>query len=1547
MSKSTLSTIKPLKGLFFDLSSVAISNLSADNINLSSNTVELLLNGKQLDGTTIINSQIDNSIIGINNPSYGFFTMLTAFGNTVFYSTDKTKSVSWNALLGVLTITGNVAIDGCATIGNLQICKNTISAINTNGDIIIKPSGIGGIYLNGPLNNVSTYGSYVTSLANGSVTFLSSDYIHFTSLSSNSSITTFSDQTYTTANGDIIFNTDSSLTTKNISNIKTTNGNILITTTLPSSVRIGDMITITNSNSTPTINGKFTVTNILDSTHFNISTSNAVISQGNFGTFIKDANNSIYLNASETVSIPKNIPLLFGTNYISGNTTGFLINSQGDIIFTLPQTNKLQIPQNTKIQLGTSSNNYMNFDGQSINLQSYNDITMNASNGYFNINDVFFSDQNPYIANYEQKSTDISDRGIQFSYWDGGTGGSMKLGWFGYKENTHKFTFLTNAVNINEVITGDHGGFELGSIALVSGGSLDVSCGEIKNVNLITGCGGTININGSTNINISTGSRLALISGGDIYIPNKIPITLGTNGSYIKEDTGGNLILTGSTNMLLNGNSVIIQPNTKISFDGTSIGNQSIFSTTSGNLNIKANQNLFLTTTGGNIIIPQAISSTASSIQFGETSQTIYGNTSGIFINSFSSSGSLNFTAMNNINITNSVGNILLNSNGDIDLFSSSGNIRLNTGLVFGITGTSNSIKTDSIGNLKIYGSASNIIELKNIQTINLTTNTGGTINIPNNVQLNFGTTGNIITDTSANFNITNNYGNTNINTQNLSINGTSGTFNLTHVYFNAQNPNFANYTQFSSDQTDRGFLYNYWSSNISSASTGWFGYKQATRQFTFYQDAINNNDVITGTLGSILLGSINVNSSTIGNIDLACGTISNLNTITGCHGIVNILATSSTNICTSNLMLNTNLVQIPYNTSLAFGSTSNSIIMNSSGNMTIKVNDGTGTLILNSNVQINGTTNNVYTTVTNYEDPIITIGNAYGSIITDLKDRGIEFKWNATTAGSSTGFFGFQNSTNRFVYYNPSINTNQIISGTLGDVQFGNGYFSNLDVSCGTIANVSVITACASTGLNIISTSGINLSTSNIYLPNNTALAFGTSASISTSSGGGIILNMSTSGNGFVQLSQNSSLYLGTGTFLTSNSTGDFIITNTSGNILLNPKTNVIIPANDKLVFGNTATSISGNGSNLQLNGYSIGFNSTTTITFNGDVNVIGKISSSDKGSYIYPLGTSEQMFITSIINSITSGNRIITTSNVNYLGIGDSVILKNTDSIPLTDGTFIVNQIISPTQFSITAIQLTSNGTTGVITTSLKTYRGKDIGLELDFWQNDTGNGITSGSAYYKTGFLGRQYTSGNLVYYQNANITDNIVTSGTLGNMLLNTLYTNILSGQGNTINLQSALNGTSGSSIDNIPIGQTTPQSGKFTNVNIQNNLIYGIERILMSNLNLTQNPSVSIITTYITTFGATQAFSGTMGSSNVDGQIKKIIISGMGNNCFYNLHFPPGTLIAPNPLGTTILPSNIKFKRQGQSVELMWNAQAQNATTGAWQISGMGGGCYVS
>lgn len=1617
MSKNL--TNKPLKGASLSANSGVFDNLQVNNISLPAATIDSLVNGVNLVGVTMIDSEIQNTVIGVNGPNEGHFTTLTSTNDITFQSLDGTSSVSWDSINSVFNIHGYLNTNNCATISNFGICRNTIQALNANGDIILLPKGTGGLYFNGPISNiVNSQGNYLTSLANGNVTFIASDYINLVSQSSSSSITSFSDQTFTTVNGDFTFNTDTGIGQKLILSIYVSHGNTLVSTGLPSNVTIGDLVNLSSTNSVPPLNGTFKVTNIINNQTFAISTANTLITNATTGILYKPPSNNINLNASAYVNIPTNIPLTFSntTNSISGNSAGLLFNTNADVVYN---TLLFQIPQTTKFQLGTSGNNYMNFDGSALNLASTNNIDLNSYSLYLNASDIYLKDSNPLFSNNTQSSSDISDRGLQFNYYDSVTN-TTKLGWFGYKKANGKFTLLTDATNNNEVFTGTLGKFDIGdvsstSITISPGGVLDVNCGTLKNVNTITGCGNVLNINASNTVNITTASRIAFISGGDIYIPSNIPITIGTAGSSIKENTSANLILTASNNTYLNtqtNGSIIIQPNVKLSFDGTSIGNSRI-SSSNGNFDINGNGDIRILTTSGNVVIPEN-----TNLKFGTqgSTQTIYGNTSGIYLNSLSTLGSITQIATSNINLSSSFGNIqLYTKTGDIQLFTTSGNTRLyqDSSIIFSISGTSNSIKSNSNGNLIINGPGNvngNSIQLTNTNVINL--NASKSVNIPTNVQVDFDTenTRFIITDTTGNFNLINSNStsgninltslnlnisnstgtttiinnNTNITTQSFVISGTTGSttlINTENVKLSDPILTLANNNNTFNDNKDRGIEYKYYSNSTGSTKLGWFGYKNSTGQFTYYSEAINTNEVITGTLGQFALGSIVVNQDlsfiTTGNINMNCGTISNLNTIIGCGGKVNVIANSFINLSTPNILLNANTagkVLIPTGVPLSFGTTDNSISSDSLGNIILTANDGTGTFILNANLQVNGITENVFSTITNIQDPIISIGGVNGPNLNDLKNRGVEFKWYGTrnnTTGSKTGFFGFDNTTQRFVYIPDGLNTNEVFTGQFGDVQFSKGYFDNLNVNCGTVSNVSLLTGCSNQGLNI--------SSNNVLLsPPNSKLLFGsTNNSISTDTLGnfniyslgnssGILLNTN-----FVQIPQNTPLYFGSqssGNFITHDTSGNFNINNSSGDIYLTPHNdvttgtsgngNVIIPTNNNLIFGNSSTRIVSDGTNLQLYGYSIGINSTTTITFNGNVNVAGNITSTSKGDYIYPLGSKQQLTITKIENSTTTGSVIVTVAETHYLVIGDKVTLTSTDSIPSVNGDYIVNKIISSNKFSINAT-ITNPGTTGVVYGVLKVYQGKDVGIEVDYWSNTDNPNVTAGSVNYKTAFFGWMNDTHQWTYFNNATISNNNVTNGILGDIRVNEIYADKISGftlDGVMSGGNNLITGTnfeiSGGIIDNTRIGQNTAQAGRFTalssttetsleNVTFQSNISYSTEYYQVDSLNSNRNPLPNKVISYVTVFGYGFIGTGTMPVTGLtDGQVKKIICISINPESEYRLSFPTGKLIASNPLGGPA-PTLMTFKRAGQSCELTWSNEL-----GAWMITG-GRGAYIS
>ena len=664
---------------------------------------------------------------------------------------------------------------------------------------------------------LQSFGNFLTNLQDGNVTFLASDYINLKSYESYFSATSFSDQTFTTVNGDFTINTDTGLIPKFVTSVvENTNANVVVTTLQNSDVRVGDTINLASTsayfrNNIP-IDGSYVVSEVLNSNAFMISTSNIITSGATTGTLTKIPNNNINLNASQYVSIPNSIPLTFGgissgnINSIIGNTSGLLLNTQRNVYFNNPDVSSttgtcvIQIPQYTNLEYGTGGSNFMNFDGVSLNVSSYNNINLNGNQGFINTKSTFFLDSNPMIGNYATSNVDMTDRGIQFKYSD--TSGNTSLGWFGYKKATDEFTFYTDATNTNDVITGTLGKFDIGSISVTnisvnSGGILDMGCGTVKNVNLITGCGGTVNINSSENFNVTTGNRIALISGGDIYIPNNIPLTMGSTGTSLHENTIGNLIVSSTSHLEFltqPSGSIIIPIGTKISFDNTSVGNQSIVSDTQGNLYVSTNKNVVFNVTGGNLIFPGndagITNYTQKCMQFGSGYSIISGNTAGINIIANSSLGTLNLMAASNVNVSNCSGSIVFSTNGDIDLIATSGNVRICPleRLIFNTSNTANSIRTNESGSFVFYGpgtSGSNIISFTNTLNINLNVVSTGNINIPTNVFLNIGNAF-VTTDTANNLNLINNTSNGNLNTLiTNSINVSSGSLSINNASTN------------------------------------------------------------------------------------------------------------------------------------------------------------------------------------------------------------------------------------------------------------------------------------------------------------------------------------------------------------------------------------------------------------------------------------------------------------------------------------------------------------------------------------------------------------------------------------------------------------------------------------------------------------------------------------------------------------------------------------------------------------------------------------------
>lgn len=1606
---------KPLKGGAVTSNYGSFNTINAGSLKLESLNIAGVFEDGIFLNVIIQDSELKNTVIGLEGPNVGHFTQIQTRSDVTMLSNIPGSSVTWDPDTGIFYISSELKVGGCSQLGNIEICGNDITSTNINGDINISPDGLGTVKVNAPVYIASTNGSYYTELPNGSVKFLVDKEITLYSSHGSAVISTFADQTLSTKNGDLTLNVETGRTTGSVSNVNFTNGNIVVTSIFNHNLTTGNTVTISNS----LLNGTYTVGSIISDTSFRLTTTSATTSIASGGTFLKTIDNNIVLNSQNLVKIPTSTRLTFGdtTNSVSGNTAGLTIKSLSDVAFDVLPSNKISIPQTTQIQLGTAGNNYINFDGSSLNIAGSNRLTATGSTFQINTTNTRFYDPILTIGDYNLTSDDLKDRGVEFRYYDT-TAGSMKLGWFGFKTTTNLFTFIPDATNNNEIISGLPGNFELNNLQvsvvnLNAGGTFNANCGRLVNVNLITGCSNNITIAGSSNITLNASNRISLASSTDILVPNNVPMKFGTSGSYITESTMTTLRIASATNtrFLTQSRGTIMVPiDTALSFDGTSTGSLTITGNTSGELTIKSNQNIYITTTGGNVILPAN-----TRVHYGSSSQTMFGSSAGMRIISGSTTSTIDLISNSNVNISSSLGDIsVLATTGDINLYPTNGNVRIPSGrrLILGVSGTSNSIVLATSGNIVVSGNTSNSVQLTDVSNVDLFAS--GSVNIPTNTRLRIGSDGlkSLYSDTSnttsfenttsngsiiissANSSIINTGGTTRFINQNMWV--TSGSFvvigtvgsiaRIDTENFKVTDPivSIADYTTTLPDGKDRGIEYNYRRTTAGSMRLGWFGVKDTNSRFTYYSDAVNTNEVISGTIGDLEVSTAYLRNGlsflNSGSLDMNCGTLFNVNTINGCSGVVNINGTNTITHNASNIILNAGTqVQLPFNVPLNFGSTSNSISCTSSGNINIRG----GTVVFDANIQINGTTTAVYSTVTNIQDPIFSLGGVTGPLIDDNKDRGIEFKWNDSSV-SKVGYFGFKDSTQRFVYIRDGTNTNEVFSGVYGDVEFGNGYFTGLNFTTGVgsitgvneISGGSITLKTTSGNVNILPTQG-----SNVIIPFNSTLAFGTTSNgilsdtsgnmTYTSSNNTTILSSSGSINlstsNAIRAPANVPLYFGqtNATYLLSTG-GNLVLFNSQGNIDLTPQStfgSVNIPVDNKLQFGNANNSIYSDGNELFINGYN-GINfATSTVNFSGNVNIIGSISATgttfDFNDYILPLGKYQVMFISNIQNSVTTGGNIqITSSLVHNLVLGDVVTLRNTDSEPGIDGTYTITAVTSATTFKIqrTDTIFNVNGSTGTIKSNLTTQQGKDVGIQVNYWSTTGNAGLTAGTLGFKTGFFGFDQSSERWSFWSDATISNSVV-SGSVGDIEVNKVFANRLSGfalDGAVSGGTNSISGTNftigGGTINNTPIGTNTAQSGRFTNlsntvtasfsnVTLQGSLGYAVEKYTLSSISPTRSPSMISLVSMFSVSGVNYTgSSGTMPSTSIaEGTYKILVCQAMGLGCTHTIFFGANKLIAPNPMNASSVPTKLVFKRRGQSAQLIFDGSS-------WVL--IGAGAYI-
>lgn len=111
------------------------------------------------------------------------------------------------------------------------------------------------------------------------------------------------------------------------------------------------------------------------------------------------------------------------------------------------------------------------------------------------------------------------------------------------------------------------------------------------------------------------------------------------------------------------------------------------------------------------------------------------------------------------------------------------------------------------------------------------------------------------------------------------------------------------------------------------------------------------------------------------------------------------------------------------------------SVLVTDSDNSIQNINNisTSGNINIGGDLIVGGSSVTVNTETVTIEDPILTLGGTGTLTVNDNKDRGIEFKY--FTDSPKTGFFGYDNNTDTFIFLTNATNNNEIFSGDRGTI--------------------------------------------------------------------------------------------------------------------------------------------------------------------------------------------------------------------------------------------------------------------------------------------------------------------------------------------------------------------------------------------------------------------------------------------------------------------------------------------------------------------------------
>jgi hypothetical protein len=376
-----------------------------------------------------------------------------------------------------------------------------------------------------------------------------------------------------------------------------------------------------------------------------------------------------------------------------------------------------------------------------------------------------------------------------------------------------------------------------------------------------------------------------------------------------------------------------------------------------------------------------------------------------------------------------------------------------------------------------------------------------------------------------------------------------------------------------------------------------------------------------TGTAGDVLVSN-GSSAATYNNTLRLAGATNATSTTTGALQVVGGVGVGGDLFIQGDIRTNDTLFNLinANATTVNFAGDATALTMGAtSGSTNVRNN-----LTVSGNLTVQGTTTIVDSTVTNIADPIITLGGGTGNTAPtadDNKDRGVAFKWVNNSGTTSTGFFGYDDSTGYLTYIQTATITNEVVSGTKGAM--------DVNLAGGTAMSIHYQSAADTTAFLAAGSSGFLLQTN------------GTGSAPTWVSASGVSAGSATNADNIRTIAQTASAsYFPT--FVDSNNASNaYESVYTTGTFVINPATGYIgmgtaspsrplhVVTLGSTVQGIAAFEANASGLAIQDNG-----------SQNGNVEIVGYKQSSSTYHNILLRGSSSGLLVQNTTGNVGIGN-------------------------------------------------------------------------------------------------------------------------------------------------------------------------------------------------------------------------------------------------------------------------------------------------------------------